>query len=85
MAVGDMVEMTCRDLVELVTEYLEETLPPVDRVRFDAHLAACPHCRVYLEQMRLIVRVLGHLPEEAVAPAEWNALREHFRHWARAY
>lgn len=83
--VGDAVGMTCRDLVELVTEYLEERLPPAERARFEAHLVLCPHCRVYVQQMRLIVRVLGHLPEGAVAPARWEALLQHFRHWARGY
>jgi anti-sigma factor RsiW len=80
-----LTTMTCRDLVELVTEYLEETLPAPERARFESHLAGCPHCRVYVQQMRLIVRALGRLPEEAVAPAKWDALREHFRHWARGY
>jgi hypothetical protein len=40
--------LTCQELVELVTEYFEGTLPPVARARFDAHLAACDYCGAYL-------------------------------------
>ena len=54
-------EMTCQELVELVTEYLEGALPDPDRRRFDEHLDGCPHCVVYLEQMRVTVRVAGRL------------------------
>ena len=45
-------ELPCRDLVELITDYLEERLSPVDRARFEAHLAECEACRTYLDQLR---------------------------------
>lgn len=53
--------LVCRDAVELVTAYLEDQLPARDRRRFEAHLAACPHCTAYVEQMRTTVRVLGRV------------------------
>ena len=59
-------DLTCRELVELVTDYLEETLPPTERARFEAHLADCDDCPLYLGQMRLTIRALGALTEERV-------------------
>jgi anti-sigma factor RsiW len=76
-------ELTCRELVELVTAYLEEALPPEDRARFDAHLADCSHCREYLRQMRLTVRAVGSLSEEQIAPQARDALLAAFRDWRR--
>ena len=55
----DLSELPCRDLVELVTEYLEDRLSAVDRARFDAHLAECEACRAFLEQFRQTIRTLG--------------------------
>lgn len=53
--------MDCRTLVELVTAYLEDALPTGERARFEAHLAGCPDCPVYLDQMRATVRALAML------------------------
>jgi anti-sigma factor RsiW len=77
-------EMTCRELVELVTEYLEGRLPPRERARFEAHLDECGHCRRYVEQMRGTVRLLGHIPEESLSPEARDALLAAFRDWSRA-
>ena len=79
----DLPEMACRELVELVTDYLEERLSPEDRVRFEAHLAACEACRDYLDQFRRTVSALGKLPEESISPKARNALLEAFRGWTR--
>lgn len=80
---NDLPEMPCRELVELVTDYLEDRLSPPDRTRFEAHLAACEACRTYLEQFRQTVRTLGRLPEESLSPEARNALLEAFRDWSR--
>jgi len=74
-------EMPCRELVELVTEYLEGTLPAADRVRFEAHLADCEYCATYLDQMRTTIRLVGRLPEESMDPAALQTLRTAFRGW----
>ena len=79
----DLPEMPCRELVELVTDYLEERLSPLDRARFEAHLDECEACRIYLEQFRQTVRTLGRLPEESLSPEARNALLNAFRGWAR--
>jgi anti-sigma factor RsiW len=76
-------DLACRELVELVTAYLEGTLAADERARFEAHLAACRHCRAYLEQMRLTLKALGRLTEEDVAPDAEAALLRAFRGWKR--
>jgi anti-sigma factor RsiW len=53
--------MTCREVVELVTEYLEGGLPDEERWRFEAHLHRCEACVRYLEQIRQTVRLVGRL------------------------
>ena len=58
--------LACREFVELVTDYLEGTLPQLERKRFEAHLSECDGCTAYLEQMRITVRTLGALPPEPV-------------------
>ena len=83
MIVTDLPEMPCRELVELVTDYLEDRLSPIDRARFEAHLAECEACRTYLEQFRQTIRVLGRLPEESLSPEAREALLTAFRGWSR--
>jgi anti-sigma factor RsiW len=76
--------MACRDLVELVTEYVEGALSPTERQRFDAHVAECPGCRPYLHQMRHVIRAMGRLREEDIPePAKRRLLRA-FRDWRAA-
>ena len=61
--------MTCRAAVELMTAYLDGAMDVRLRRRFEAHLAACPACTAYLEQMRATVAALGRLEPERVDPA----------------
>lgn len=65
--------LVCQEFVELVTDYLEGTLPRRDRRRLERHLSACDGCDAYLEQFRLTVRSLGELPPEPADPH----VREH--------
>jgi anti-sigma factor RsiW len=74
-------EMSCKELVEVITDYLEETMAAEDRARFEAHLEACPYCVNYLEQMRATVAALGRLSEESIAPDARAGLLEAFRGW----
>jgi anti-sigma factor RsiW len=74
-------EMACQELVEVITDYLEGTLPEVDRARFDAHLATCPACQEYLEQMRALVRLTGKLTPKALGPETVDWLLGAFRRW----
>jgi anti-sigma factor RsiW len=80
---GNVPEMPCRELVELITDYLDDRLSPVDRVRFDAHLAECEICRTYMDQFRQTLRALGRLPEESLSPDVRDVLLKAFRGWSR--
>ena len=76
-------DLPCQELVELVTDYLENRLADVERLRFEAHLRQCSGCRTYLEQMRQTLRALGRLPEESIQPEAKERLLEVFRDWRR--
>ncbi len=76
--------MACQELVEVITEYLEGTLPESDRVRFEAHLATCAGCREYLAQMRALIRLSGSLTAESIEPATRDSLLRAFRRWRDA-
>jgi predicted anti-sigma-YlaC factor YlaD len=75
--------LTCKELVELVTDYLEGTLPPAEQTRFEEHLGVCSGCRHYLEQMRQTVRALGTLTEETIEPPARDTLLHLFRDWKK--
>lgn len=77
-------EMSCQQLVELVTDYLEDTLPSDERVRFETHLAVCPGCVHYLEQMRATIRATGTLSEESLDPGARDRLLTLFRDWKQS-
>jgi anti-sigma factor RsiW len=74
-------DLTCKELVELVTDYLEGALPAHTRSRFDAHLANCPFCQIYLDQMRQTIRTVGRLPDEPMSREALDTLLAHFRQW----
>ena len=76
--------LTCKELVELVTEYLEGALPLWERERFEAHLETCRGCRTYLEQMRKTIRTLGVLTEDSLPSETREELLEVFRNWKAA-
>jgi anti-sigma factor RsiW len=76
--------LTCRELVELVTEYFEGALSPRDRSRFEEHIMSCPPCRAYLEQMQRTIQFLGSIPEETVSTDAEEALISAFRGWKQA-
>jgi anti-sigma factor RsiW len=74
-------ELTCRELVELVTDYLEDALSPERRELFEEHVAACEACGAYVEQMRETRRALGTLSEGSIPPDARAALLHAFRGW----
>jgi anti-sigma factor RsiW len=74
-------QLSCQELVELVTDYLEGALSEEARLRFEEHIGPCDGCRTYLEQMRQTIAVLGHMPTDALSPEAETALLEAFRGW----
>ena len=76
-------EIVCRELVELVTPYLEDALPPDERALVEAHLAACDGCEAYVQQMRLTIRAIGHVSEEAITSKTREDVLAIFRSWRK--
>ena len=72
-------EIVCRDFVEMVTDYLEGALDQETVRRIDEHLAACPGCEAYLDEMRVTIRLTGRLTEGDIDPAARDALLHAFR------
>lgn len=73
--------LTCRELTELATDYLEGRMPLRRRVAFWFHVAMCGHCRAYLRQMKATVRTLGRLPADPIPPEVAKAMLHQFRSW----
>jgi anti-sigma factor RsiW len=76
-----LAHMSCRELVELVTAYLEGALSLADRMRFESHLSGCDHCSTYLEQMRLTIQLTGTLRVDGVSREAEETLLRAFRDW----
>jgi anti-sigma factor RsiW len=72
-------ELACRELVRIVTDYLEGALTVDERTRFEQHLVFCKGCSVYLKQMRDTLRATGRLSEESVPAAAREELLRAFR------
>lgn len=77
-------QMTCKELVELVTEYLEGTLPEDLRLRMEQHLSGCSGCTNYVEQMRQMIQLTGQVREENLSPEQKDDLLKLFRDWKNA-
>lgn len=73
--------LTCQQLTDLVTDYLEGRLSLWQRLKFELHVGMCPHCRRFLKQMRQTREVLGHLPPVELPPDLEAELMERFEGW----
>ena len=71
--------VTCREVVELLTDYLEGALPADEVAAVEAHLAVCPGCQHYLDQMRVTIAALGTVPVETLSPHAQQTLLDAFR------
>ena len=74
-------DMDCNELVELVTAYLDGSLDPETRARFDVHLIECDGCENYLQQFRTTVDTLGRIGDDELDPAFRDRLLGAFRDW----
>ncbi len=71
--------ITCQQLVELITAYLEDDLDEATRTELEAHLSLCPGCETYLDQMRTTISELGHVPVESLSEQAQSDLLSAFR------
>ena len=76
--------LTCRELVELVTEYLELVLPEDERQRFENHLHGCVGCQAYVQQIQQTRSLIGSLRDAELPLEQRNQLIELFRRWQAA-
>ena len=74
-------ELNCQEVVELVTDYLEQALLPEIREQFENHIAVCPGCDTYLDQVQQTIATLRKLAEQSVFPESKQELLEIFRNW----
>ncbi|HLM37895.1 MAG TPA: zf-HC2 domain-containing protein [Gaiellaceae bacterium] len=74
-------QLSCQELVELVTDYFEGALSPDEHSRFEAHAERCQGCGVYLDQMRVTIALLGHLRADRLPDGAEQELLEAFRGW----
>lgn len=77
--------LTCQQITELVTDYVEGRMSFGDRMRFQMHVGMCKHCRAYLRQMKATVAALGKLPEDTAMPDDVrDELAKRFAAWSAA-
>ena len=77
----DVESLSCQELVELVTDFLEGALTPAEAARFERHIAGCDGCTRYLEQIRQTIGVTGSLTVDDLTPEAEAALLDAFRGW----
>ena len=80
----DTEALSCQELVELVTAYLEGALGEADLRRFEHHIAGCGGCTRYLEQLRATIRLTGTITTDDLSPEAERALLEAFAAWVRS-
>jgi predicted anti-sigma-YlaC factor YlaD len=76
---ADRTHITCQEVVELVTDYLESRMAPEDVAVFEEHLDLCDGCRWYVEQMRLTIATVGRIEESDVPDEMHDSLLHAFR------
>jgi hypothetical protein len=81
MSVPEKTDLTCRELVELVTDYLEGALPTQDRLDFERHLVWCSWCRDYLDQVRTTIELTGAAIDVDPPSPLREELLDAFRDW----
>jgi anti-sigma factor RsiW len=80
----DVEQLSCQELVELVTDYLEGALSPEDTERFEEHIGRCTGCTIYLEQLRQTIALAGRITAESLSPEAERELLAAFRGWRPA-
>ncbi len=81
--VGDGASYPCRELVERITEYLEDALDERERAAVDEHLELCDGCRNYVEHVRIVIRASARPDEPRRLDEVDSGIVEIFREWAR--
>ena len=76
--------LSCRDVTERASEYIDDRLPILTKVRIGLHLASCANCRVYMRQLVLICEMAALLSKRYPSPFQRLQLRRQFvAHYSR--
>jgi anti-sigma factor RsiW len=78
---SELDDISCRELVELVSDYFEGALTASDRARLESHVARCGNCAAYVRQMRETITLMGRLPAQTLSVETEGQLRVAFREW----
>ena len=81
---SETTELTCQEVVELVTDYLSGAMSTSESTRFEQHLATCPGCTTYLAQMKTTLELAGQLREDSLADDAKRDLLDTFRRWKKS-
>jgi anti-sigma factor RsiW len=73
--------LSCEQITQVVTDFLEGRMSVGDRLRFQMHVGLCRHCRAYLRQMKATIASLGQLPDEPIPDDVRDELRKRFASW----
>jgi predicted anti-sigma-YlaC factor YlaD len=76
-------DLTCKEMVELMNDYLEGAMPAEDQADFEQHLVFCDGCAEYLRQLRQLGRAAARLREQDIPHRTKEALLDAFRRWKR--
>jgi len=74
-------DLACQEVVELVTDYLENALLPRTRALLDDHLAGCEGCTAYFDQVQRTIMLLRQLTQQPISSETKHELLETFRAW----
>ena len=77
-------DITCKEIVGIVNDYVEGVLPVEDREAVELHLNLCDGCTDYLQQLRLAIALTGELPADALSPQLEEELCAAFRSYPRS-
>lgn len=77
-------DLTCRELVEVITDYFDGVMSDGERARLERHLSECAGCQAVVSQFRTTIEVTGRLTEDQVSEEQRQAMRDVFRRWREA-
>ncbi len=76
-------QLTCEELVEIVTEYLDGGLSDAERERFEEHVVVCSGCANYLDQIRMTIEIAGRVTVDDLMEETKTELLAAFKDWKR--
>ncbi len=76
---GRGLDVPCSAIVEMITDYIEDAFPHDQRRVIEEHLADCPPCKRYVDQIRTTIVLLGTVPDDTLSEEAWHELQAAFR------